>query len=93
MSMPGIGTVMALTFRSAEADPARFRSSKNAGPLVVLTLWRNQSGERDVSDGITKAGDVNLRQALRANKSETFDCLKFTLECAAIWSCICPLAG
>ena len=64
MSMPGIGTVVALTFRSAVDDPARFTSSKNAGPLVVLTLWRNQSGERDVSDGITKAGDVNLRQAL-----------------------------
>lgn len=29
-----------------------------------LTPLRNQSGERDVSGGITKAGDVNLRRAL-----------------------------
>ena len=29
-----------------------------------LTPSRNQSGERDVSGGITKAGDVNLRRAL-----------------------------
>jgi len=29
-----------------------------------MTPSRNQSGERDVSAGITKAGDVNLRRAL-----------------------------
>nr|WP_325175512.1 transposase [Cereibacter sphaeroides] len=29
-----------------------------------MTPSRNQSGERDVSGGITKAGDVNLRRAL-----------------------------
>jgi transposase len=34
------------------------------GPWVGLTPSRNQSGERDVSGGITKAGDVNLRRAL-----------------------------
>ena len=32
--------------------------------VVGLTPSRNQSGERDVSGGITKAGDVNLRRAL-----------------------------
>ena len=47
MTMPGIGAVVALTYRSAIDDPSR-----------------NQSGERDVSGGITKAGDVNLRRAL-----------------------------
>lgn len=64
MSMPGIGAVVALTFRSAVDDPARFTSSKKVGPWVGLTPSRNQSGERDVSGGITKAGDVNLRRAL-----------------------------
>ena len=29
-----------------------------------MTPSRNQSGERDVRGGITKAGDVNLRRAL-----------------------------
>ncbi|AJE46573.1 transposase IS116/IS110/IS902 family protein [Celeribacter indicus] len=56
MSMPGIGVVVALTFRAAVDDPARFRSSKRVGPWVGLTPSRNQSGERDVSGGITKAG-------------------------------------
>lgn len=64
MTMPGIGAVVALTFRSAVDDPARFTSSEKVGPWVGLTPSRNQSGERDVSGGITKAGDVNLRRAL-----------------------------
>lgn len=64
MSMPGIGVVVALTYRSAIVDPGRFTSSKKVGPWVGLTPSRNQSGERDISGGITKAGDVNLRRAL-----------------------------
>ena len=64
MTMPGIGAVVALTYRSAVDDPARFVSSKRVGPWVGLTPSRSQSGERDVSGGITKAGDVNLRRAL-----------------------------
>ena len=64
MTMPGIGAVVSLTYRSAVDDPARFTSSKNVGPWVGLTPSRSQSGERDVSGGITKAGDVNLRRAL-----------------------------
>ena len=64
MSMPGIGAVVSLTYRSAVDDPDRFTSSKKVGPWVGLTPSRNQSGERDISGGITKAGDVNLRRAL-----------------------------
>ncbi len=64
MSMPGVGAVVALTYRPAVDDPRRFTSSKKVGPWVGLTPSRNQSGERDVSGGITKAGDVNLRRAL-----------------------------
>ena len=64
MSMHGVGAVVALTFGSAVDDPTRFASSKNVGLWVGLTPSRNQSSERDVSGGITKAGDVNLRRAL-----------------------------
>ena len=64
MTMPGIGAVVALTFRSAVDDPARFTSSKKVGPWVGLTPSRNPSGERDVFGDITKAGHVNLRRAL-----------------------------
>jgi transposase len=64
MSMPGVGAVVALTYRSAVDEPGRFTSSKKVGPWVGLTPSRNQSGERDVAGRITKAGDVNLRRAL-----------------------------
>ncbi|MFN3279225.1 MAG: transposase [Paracoccus hibiscisoli] len=40
--------------------PSRFMSSKRVG----LTLARNQSGDRDISGGITKASDVTLLRAL-----------------------------
>ena len=64
MSMPGVGAVVALTYRSAVDDPSRFTSSKKVGPWVGMTASRNQPGERDVSGGITMAGDVTLRRAL-----------------------------
>ena len=64
MTMPGVGVVVALTFRSAIDDPARFGSSSKVGPWAGLTPRRDQSGERDVTGGITRAGDVALRTAL-----------------------------
>lgn len=41
MSMPGVGAVVALTYRSAIDDPGRFTSSKKVGPWVGLTPSRN----------------------------------------------------
>lgn len=64
MTMPGVGAVIALTFKSAVDDPARFTSSKKVGPWAGLTPSRQQSGERDIIGGITKAGDIGLRRAL-----------------------------
>jgi transposase len=71
MSMPGVSAVVALTYRSVVDDSGRIASSKKVGLCVGLTPSRNQSGERDVSGGITKAGDVNpwrnLCQAARVH--------------------------
>ncbi|WPZ23521.1 IS110 family transposase (plasmid) [Sulfitobacter faviae] len=64
MTMPGVGAVVALTVRSAIDDPRRFHSSRDIGPWAGLTPRREQSGERDVSGRITKAGDASLRTAL-----------------------------
>lgn len=36
MSMPGVGAVVALTYRSAVDDPRRFTSSKKVGPWVTV---------------------------------------------------------
>lgn len=82
MSMPGIGAVVSLTYRSAVDDPARITSSKKVGPWVGLTPSRNQSGERDISGGITKAGGRTQRVA-RTSKVQRHDRPLFGRACAA----------
>lgn len=64
MTAPGVGAVVALTFRSGIDDPTRFRSSRALGPYLGLTPRRYQSGETDVSGGISRAGDTMVRTAL-----------------------------
>lgn len=64
MTMPGVGAIIALTFKAAIDDPDRFRSSKDVGPWAGLTPRRDQSGERDIIGQITRAGDAGLRNAL-----------------------------
>ena len=63
-TMPGIGAVVALIFKSAVDDPIGFKYSKRVGAWAGLTPSRHQSGEPNVVSGIIKAGDVNLRRAL-----------------------------
>jgi transposase len=64
MSVPGVGPITALTFKSAIEDPGRFAKSSDAGAYAGLAPRRNQSGERDYKGRISKAGDPMLRSAL-----------------------------
>ncbi len=65
MTVPGVGAVVAVTFTSAVDDPARFRRSRAVGAHFGLTTpKRYQSGETDVTGGISKAGDATVRSAL-----------------------------
>lgn len=64
MTMPGVGVLVALSFKAAIDDPNRFSSSRDIGPWVGLTPRRAQSGERDIIGEITRAGDAGLRTAL-----------------------------
>ena len=64
MTMPGTGPVKALAFVTAVDDPVRFRRARDIGVWAGLTPKRSQSGERDVSGGITRIGDAALRTAL-----------------------------
>jgi transposase len=61
---PGVGAIVALTYGSAIDDPARFKSSKKAGPHFGLTPKKYQSGETDRSGRISKVGDAPVREAL-----------------------------
>src|SRR5687768_3172639 len=64
MTVPGVGALVAITFASAVDDPARFRRSRALGAHFGLTPKRYQSGETDVTGGISKAGDGMVRAAL-----------------------------
>jgi Transposase IS116/IS110/IS902 family len=45
MTIPGVGPVVALTYRATVDVPARFRKSKSFGAVFGLTPSRDQSGE------------------------------------------------
>jgi transposase len=64
MTVPGVGALVAVTFTSAIDDPARFRHSRAIGAHFGLTPKKYQSGETDVTGGISKAGDAMVRTAL-----------------------------
>jgi transposase len=64
MSVPGVGPVVAITFKTAIDDPTRIKKSKSVGALFGLTPRKYQSGETDVTGGITCVGDAMVREAL-----------------------------
>ena len=64
MTVPGVGALTALTFKTAIDDPTRIAKSRDVGPLFGLTPGRYQSGETDIIGEITKVGDVMVRTAL-----------------------------
>ncbi len=64
MTVPSIGPITALAFRSAVDEPARFRRSRSVGAYFGLTPRRYASGEVDWSGRISKCGDRMLRTYL-----------------------------
>ena len=62
MTTPGVGPVVALTYRATVDVPARFRKSKSVGAVFGLTCAKYQSGDSEekhepVSDIDTAAAD------------------------------------
>lgn len=64
MTVPGVGAVVSLTFKTGVDDPARFAHSKDVGPHFGLTPKKYQSGEVDYDGRISKFGDEGVRCAL-----------------------------
>jgi transposase len=64
MTMPGVGPIVALTFRATVDLPARFKNSKAVGAVFGLTPRRHQSGEIDRMGRISKCGDAMMRAVL-----------------------------
>jgi transposase len=64
MTVPGVGPLVALTYRASVDQPHRFVHSREVGAHVELTPRRHQSGEIDYNGGVSKCGDTMLRAVL-----------------------------
>ena len=64
MTIPGVGPVVALTYRATVDVPARFRNSKAVGAVFGLTPSKYQSGELDRNGAISRCGDEMMRVML-----------------------------
>jgi transposase len=64
ITTPGVGPVVALTYRASVDVAARFRKSKAVGAVFGLTCSKYQSGEIDRSGRISRCGDEMMRVML-----------------------------
>lgn len=64
MTVPGVGMVVAMTYRAAINEPARFRRSRAVGAHFGLVPRTYQSGEIDRRSRIIKSGDETVRTAV-----------------------------
>jgi transposase len=64
MTVPGVGPVVALTYRATVDVPARFRNSKAVGAVFGLTPSKYQSGEVSRTGAISRCGDEMMRMML-----------------------------
>jgi transposase len=64
MSIPGVGVLTAMSFKTAIDDPSRFRRVADVGAYLGLTPRKYQSGEVDRNGGISKQGNRQTRSLL-----------------------------
>jgi transposase len=64
MGAPGVGALVAITYRSAIDDPGRFGKSRTMVAYFGLTPRKYQSGETDIDGGVSRVGDAMVRTAL-----------------------------
>src|SRR6185436_13226747 len=64
MTVPGVGPVVALTYRTTVDVPGRFRNSKAVGAVFGLTPSKYQSGEVERTGAISRCGDEMMRMML-----------------------------
>lgn len=64
MTVPGVGIITAVTYQAEIDDPLRFKRSRDVGVHLGLTPRRYASGETDISGGISKCGNSELRTLL-----------------------------
>lgn len=64
MTVPGVGPLTSLAYKTTIDCPSRFRRSRDVGPAIGLTPRKIASGTMDYNGRITKCGDSFLRSHL-----------------------------
>lgn len=64
MTVPGVGPLTALAFKTGVDDPKRFRKSRHVGVHFGLTPRKYASGEVDYNGHISRNGDAFVRDYL-----------------------------
>lgn len=64
MTIPGVGPLTALAFKTFVDTPLRFSKARSIGAAVGLTPRKYASGEVDIVGSITKCGDPFVRMHL-----------------------------
>jgi transposase len=62
--VPGVGSITALAYYLTIEDPTRFKKSRFVAAFLGLVPGKNQSGESDPQQHITKTGDPFVRKLL-----------------------------
>ena len=84
MRTPGVGPVVALTYRATVDVPARFRKSKSVGAVFGLTSSKYQSGEIDWNGRISRCGDEMMRVMLYEAAQSMLHSQKMVLPCRSL---------
>ena len=79
MTVPGVGPVVALTYRATVDVPARFRNSKAVEAVFGLTPSKYQSGEINRTGAISRCADEMMRVML-------YEAAQIMLVRSAKWS-------
>jgi transposase len=64
MTIPGVGAIIAMTYKAAVDDPNRFERSETVGAYMGLTPRQYASGEIDRHGSISKMGPQECRNML-----------------------------
>lgn len=79
MTIPGVGELTALVFKTGIDNPHRFRNSRDVGAHFGLTPRKYASGEIDYNGRISKCGDSLVR-------SHLFEAAKVLMSRVTKWS-------
>jgi transposase len=79
MTIPGVGPLTALSYKTAVEKPERFKKSRDVGAHLGLTPRKYASGEIDYNGRITKCGDAFVR-------SHLYEAAKVLMSRVSKWS-------